>query len=56
MVISVPNILVFDQPIQVYFPLKGISEGSSAEEDMITDQIDYIQSSLKHKKIPRNIV
>lgn len=31
--ISVPNILVLDQPSQVYFPRKGIHEGSSAEED-----------------------
>ncbi|SDL66174.1 Protein of unknown function [Dendrosporobacter quercicolus] len=31
--VSVPNILVFDQPSQVYFPQKGIQEGSTAEED-----------------------
>lgn len=31
--VAVPNILVFDQPSQVYFPQKGIEEGSTAEED-----------------------
>lgn len=31
--IAVPNILVFDQPSQVYFPRKGLQEGSTAEED-----------------------
>ena len=31
--IAVPNFLVLDQPSQVYFPRKGISEGSSADED-----------------------
>ncbi|WP_326975416.1 DUF3732 domain-containing protein [Caproicibacter sp. BJN0012] len=31
--IAVPNILVFDQPSQVYFPRRGIQEGSTAAED-----------------------
>lgn len=31
--IAIPNFLVFDQPSQVYFPRKGIREGSTAEED-----------------------
>jgi hypothetical protein len=33
--VSIPNILVFDQPSQVYFPQKSIPEGSTAEEDAI---------------------
>lgn len=33
--ISIPNILVFDQPSQVYFPRKSIQEGSTAEEDAL---------------------
>lgn len=36
--ISIPNILVFDQPSQVYFPQKSIPEGSTAEEDAILIQ------------------
>ena len=31
--ISVPNILILDQPSQVYFPQRGIPEGSTAEQD-----------------------
>ena len=31
--VSVPNILVLDQPSQVYFPQRGLQEGSTAEED-----------------------
>jgi len=31
--VSVPNILVFDQPSQVYFPQRSLQEGSTAEED-----------------------
>lgn len=31
--VAVPNILVFDQPSQVYFPQKSIQEGSTAKED-----------------------
>lgn len=31
--ISVPNIIIFDQPSQVYFPQKGIREGTSVDED-----------------------
>lgn len=31
--VSVPNILIFDQPSQVYFPQKGFNEGSTAEDD-----------------------
>lgn len=31
--VAVPNILVLDQPSQVYFPQKGIQEGSTVEED-----------------------
>ncbi|MBW4843963.1 MAG: DUF3732 domain-containing protein [Lachnospiraceae bacterium] len=36
--ISIPNILVFDQPSQVYFPQKSIPEGSTVEEDAILIQ------------------
>jgi len=36
--ISIPNILVFDQPSQVYFPQKSIPEESTAEEDAILIQ------------------
>lgn len=36
--ISIPNILVFDQPSQVYFPRKSIPEGSTAEEDAVLIQ------------------
>ena len=36
--VSIPNILVFDQPSQVYFPQKSIPEGSTAEEDAILIQ------------------
>lgn len=36
--VSIPNILVFDQPSQVYFPQKSIQEGSTAEEDAILIQ------------------
>jgi len=31
--ISVPNVLLLDQPSQVYFPQKSLKEGSTAEED-----------------------
>ena len=31
--VSIPNILVFDQPSQVYFPQRGLKEGNTAEED-----------------------
>lgn len=31
--VSVPNILILDQPSQVYFPQRNIPEGSTAEED-----------------------
>lgn len=31
--IQIPNILVFDQPSQVYFPQKGLEEGSTAKQD-----------------------
>jgi len=38
--IAIPNIIVFDQPSQVYFPQIGIKEGSTAKEDakMIEDE------------------
>ena len=32
--IAIPNILVFDQPSQVYFPQKNLRENSTAEEDL----------------------
>lgn len=44
--VSVPNILVFDQPSQVYFPQKSIPEGSTAEEDAILIQ-DEDKSAVK---------
>ena len=31
--VAVPSFIVFDQPSQVYFPQRGIPEGSTAEED-----------------------
>jgi len=31
--VSVPNILMFDQPSQVYFPQRSLREGSTIEED-----------------------
>jgi hypothetical protein len=31
--VSVPNFLIFDQPSQVYFPQRGIPEGTTAEQD-----------------------
>lgn len=36
--VAVPNILVFDQPSQVYFPQKRIQEGSTTEEDSVLIQ------------------
>lgn len=44
--VSVPNILVFDQPSQVYFPQKSIRDGSTAEEDAILIQ-DEDKSAVK---------
>jgi len=32
--VTVPNFLIFDQPSQVYFPRRGIQEGSTAQEDV----------------------
>ncbi|MDD3141062.1 MAG: DUF3732 domain-containing protein [Lachnospiraceae bacterium] len=44
--ISIPNILVYDQPSQVYFPQKSIPEGSTAAEDAILIQ-DEDKSAVK---------